>query len=206
MKQPTCAPTSAQGVYPLYFLIDAQSIILTIFASSLLFISAFGLVPTVLIIFTVFFYSIEKKYRATFFSLTRGKGLTVFNFRHGIDDETKANIIFTNSRHLWTVIEEEVRGWIEGSWSRWQDEKPSWFDEDMKGRVPLDFIPNQKDRLRENERRNLIFGIKTDTKLQNDADQLGVDTVRVRRRSVANVLDPRLRINAVAPEERIKGD
>jgi hypothetical protein len=111
-------------------------------------------IPCTVVLFAVFFFSIEKKYWGTFYSLQRGKDLTVKNFRKGNEDATKAAFAFQMSKHHWKSIEEEVRAWVVANWERWEDEKPEWFDDAMRARVPVEYIPGAGDaRRRESVRR-----------------------------------------------------
>jgi hypothetical protein len=58
------------------------------------------------------------------------------------------------SKHHWRSIEHEVKAWVEANWERWEDENPEWFDEAMRGRVPVAYIPESGDaRRRESVRR-----------------------------------------------------
>jgi hypothetical protein len=93
-------------------------------------------IPCTVVLFAVFFFSIEKKYWGTFYSLQRGKDLTVKNFREG-SDAVKAKCIYKYSKHHWQTIEEEVKAWVEANWERWEEAKPDWFDETMRARVPV---------------------------------------------------------------------
>jgi hypothetical protein len=111
------------------------------------------LIPCTVFMFAVFFFNIEKKYWGTFYSLERGKDLTVKNFREGTDD-VKAKYTFKYSKHHWKANEEEVKAWVEANWDRWEEEKPKWFDEAMRARVPVEYIPGVGDaRKRESVRR-----------------------------------------------------
>jgi hypothetical protein len=98
-------------------------------------------VPFAVVSFLIFLLSTERKYFGTFVSLQRGKDLTVQRFRDSADDASKADTIFNNSKHHWKSIEEEVRAWVEANWVRWEDEKPKWFDNGMRARVPVEYIP-----------------------------------------------------------------
>jgi hypothetical protein len=110
-------------------------------------------IPCTVVLFAVFFFSIEKKYWGTFYSLQRGKDLTVKNFREG-SDAVKAKYTFKYSKHHWKANEEEVKAWVEANWDRWEEEKPKWFDDAMRARVPVEYIPGAGDaRRRESVRR-----------------------------------------------------
>jgi hypothetical protein len=111
-------------------------------------------IPCTLVLFAVFFLIIEKKYWGTFWSSQRGKDLTVKSFREGKEDATKAAFTFQMSKHHWKAIEEEVRAWVVSNWERWENEKPNWFDDAFRARVPVEYIPGEGDaRMRESVRR-----------------------------------------------------
>jgi hypothetical protein len=117
--------------------------------------SVVGLViPLNIFSFAVFFCSIKRKYLGTFYSMQRGKDLAVQRFRDSADEASKADSVFTNSKHLWKSIEEEVRTWVEANWDRWEREEPKWFDDAMRARVPVEYIPGAGDaRRKESARR-----------------------------------------------------
>merc|ERR1711871_1696841 len=101
----------------------------------------------------IFFFTIEEKFRHTFVSTVRGKDLTIKVFRESNDDAIKSGFTFKLSKHHWKSIEEEVRGWVGANWSKWEEEKPKWLDENMRARIPVEYIPNAD--AREKERREL---------------------------------------------------
>jgi hypothetical protein len=110
-------------------------------------------IPCTVLLFAIFFFNIDKKYWGTFYSLQRGKDLTVKNFREG-SEAVKAKYTFKYSKHHWKAIEEEVKAWVEANWERWEEEKPEWFDNGMRARVPVEYIPGAGDaRRRESARR-----------------------------------------------------
>jgi hypothetical protein len=113
-----------------------------------------SVIPFAFVSFLIFLLSTERKYFGTFFSLQRGKDLTVQRFRDSSDEASKADSIFTNSKHHWESIEEEVKAWVNANWDRWEEEKPKWFENGMRARVPVEYIPESGDaRRRENVRR-----------------------------------------------------
>jgi hypothetical protein len=110
-------------------------------------------IPCTVVLFAVFFLTIKRKYLGTFYSLQRGKDLTVQSFRGGTDT-IKAVFTLKRSKHHWKSIEKEVRAWVEASWKEWEEEKPEWFDEAMRASVPVEYIPEAEDaRRRESVRR-----------------------------------------------------
>ena len=117
---------------------------------------AFVLLSSVAAMLAVFFFTIEARYLKTFLGNKRGKELTVERFRCTTDDTTRSDAIFVNSRHHWKSIEEEVKGWMEMSWQKWDEEKPKWLDGTMRARIPLDLIPSATERVKERIRRGSI--------------------------------------------------
>jgi hypothetical protein len=110
-------------------------------------------VPLTLLCFAVFLWNIERKYLGTFFSLQKGKDLTVEGFKKFSEDATKASFSLIISKHHWTSIKKEVRAWVEVNWERWEEEKPKWLDEGMRARIPVEYIPTVEARSREKGRR-----------------------------------------------------
>jgi len=119
--------------------------------------AAWYIIPATVIALLIFFLTIERKYIKTFFSFTRGKDLTVRGFREGKTDLGKAVYSFNISRKHWSSIEEEVKGWVEASWTTWEEEKPKWLDAEMRMRIPVEFIPTIKAKKRERRRRATIM-------------------------------------------------
>jgi hypothetical protein len=109
-------------------------------------------IPCTAVLLAFFFFNIEKEYWGTFYSWQRGQDLTVKNFREG-SDAGKANYTFLSSKHHWKANEMEVRAWVEANWDRWAEEKPDWFDEAMRARVPVEYIPGAASRRKESIRR-----------------------------------------------------
>ena len=74
-------------------------------------------------------------------------------FLEGESDKTRMKV-FTASRHQWVSIEKEIKKWVELNWAKWEEEKPDWFTDVMKAKIPVDFIPADGDeRRRESIRR-----------------------------------------------------
>jgi len=42
---------------------------------------------------------------------------------------------------------------VEANWSRWNTEKPKWFDNFVRQKLPIDLIPSARDRAHEKQRR-----------------------------------------------------
>jgi hypothetical protein len=106
--------------------------------------------------FAVFFFNIERKYLHTFWSTKRSKDMSMSYFLEGESDEMRFGVLWT-SRHHWVSIEGEVKKWVGLNWAKWEEEKPDWFTDVMKAKVPVDFIPSDADaRGRESVRRASI--------------------------------------------------
>ena len=61
------------------------------------------------------------------------------HFLSGESDKIKFGVLW-NSRHHWVSIEGEIKKWIELNWAKWEEEKPDWFTDVMKAKVPVEFI------------------------------------------------------------------
>jgi hypothetical protein len=110
-------------------------------------------IPITTLCFAVFFLNIEKKYWHTFWSIQRGKDLTMAYFLEGESDKMKFESL-KRSRHHWVSIEGEIKTWVGLNWAKWEEEQPEWFTVVMKDKVPVDFIPADGDaRRRESVRR-----------------------------------------------------
>jgi len=53
-------------------------------------------------------------------------------------------------------MEGDIKLWVHENWRRWEQEEPKWFDENLRARIPVEWIPVAKDRVRESERRRSI--------------------------------------------------
>jgi hypothetical protein len=141
-------------------------------------------IPCIVVLFAVFFCNIEKKYWGTFYSLQRGKDLTVKNFKEG-SDAVKAKYTFKYSKHHWEANEKKVKAWVEANWVRWEEEKPKWFDDAMRARVPVEYIPGAGDaRKRESVRRASVGADAV-------GGQAGALRASIRRASVGGADDGR---------------
>jgi hypothetical protein len=101
----------------------------------------------------IFFLNIESKYLHTFWSTQKSRDKTMEHFLSGESDKIKFGVLW-NSRHHWVSIEGEIKKWIELNWAKWEEEKPDWFTDVMKAKVPVDFIPQDGDaRRKESVRR-----------------------------------------------------
>ena len=101
-------------------------------------------VPTILALKVFFFSIIKKEYRKTFWTLKRGKDVSIGHMESS-EDSVRALIFIKNRRH-WKSIEGKVEEWVRENWERWMEEKPEWLNDNMKARIPPNMIPNINDR------------------------------------------------------------
>jgi hypothetical protein len=147
---------------------------------------AVSFIPLAAVSFFVFTFIIERQYLSTFFSTQRGKDYTIMNFRNG-DDSVKAKYIFKMTKHHWISIEEEVKAWVEANWEQWENEKPEWFTDTIKAKVPVEYIPITGDaRRRESLRRTSVdveaeggLGGALKASIRRASVGVGEDVVRV---------------------------
>jgi hypothetical protein len=101
----------------------------------------------------------------------------------------------------------EVRAWVEANWDRWEEEKPEWFDEAMRARVPVEYIPGAGDaRRRESARRASV-----DAEAEGGLAGASRNTRRASiggdgGRDISAVGGWKYKVNSVAPIEDEDGD
>ncbi|GMH79600.1 hypothetical protein TrST_g7876 [Triparma strigata] len=76
----------------------------------------------------------NKEFRKTFYSIETGKQHAAKLFFEG-NDLIKANSFRSHSSY-WKEFEEPLQIWLDEGWSSWEDEKPDWFTEAWRKRVP----------------------------------------------------------------------
>ena len=88
--------------------------------------------------------------------------MTMAYFLEGESDAIKFEVL-GSSRHHWVSIEGEVKKWVKLNWAKWEEEKPEWFTDVIKSRVPVDFIPADGDaRRKESVRRASVDAVAED--------------------------------------------
>ena len=40
---------------------------------------------------------------------------------------------------------------VEATWSKWEEEKPKWLDENIRTNIPVDYIPNVAEKKKRKE-------------------------------------------------------
>jgi hypothetical protein len=99
-----------------------------------------GLEAGFVLFFAIFIAMINKKCVRTFFSPMTGKQFNHQRFREASSDRAKF-FIFTNHPSYYGSIKGEVKEWVRENWDIWNEERPEWFTERLKARVPNDMIP-----------------------------------------------------------------
>jgi hypothetical protein len=169
--------------------------------------TAMVLNPFVTVCFATFFLNINKEFWKTFFSTQRGIDYSMSYFVDGESDEVKFQV-FKKSRRHWVSIKSDIHKWVELNWAKWEREQPEWFTDQLKAKVPVEFIPAAGDaRMRESARRASI-----------DADAegglIGAFRASFRRASfrgadggdITGVGGGKTRVSSVVPMEDEDGD
>lgn len=104
------------------------------------------------LIFLIFFFNTEKRFRRTFYSSETAIDLVVRNFRAAKEEAEKARI-FGNTHHYYDPIEDELKQWISENWYSWVKSKPAWFDEALRESIPMNLIPSDYAKKKERSAR-----------------------------------------------------
>ena len=100
----------------------------------------------------------KKNFRSTFWSMETGNEWVQSYFIQGGSDDIKMNVL-TKNRAKWKAIEPQVREWVREGWMRWEREKPDWFTDNWKAKVPADWVPTEgKEEWKASVRRRSIAG------------------------------------------------
>ena len=103
----------------------------------------------------------KKQFRSTFWSMETGNEWIQAFFLQGGSDDIKA-MVLTKNRAKWKAIEPQVKEWVGEGWMGWERDKPDWFTDNWKSRVPVDWVPKEgkaeHKRAKESERRRSIAG------------------------------------------------
>jgi hypothetical protein len=163
---------------------------------------ASSFIPITALCFAVFFLNIERKYLHTFWSTQKSKDYSMAYFLEGESDAIKF-LVLASSRHHWVSIEGEIKKWVESNWAKWEEEKPDWFTDVMKAKVPVEFIPTDGDaRRRESVRRASVDA-------EADGGLVGAVRASIRRASVGGadggdiigVGGGKAKVSSVVPDE-----
>jgi len=97
-----------------------------------------------LICFAVVVSLMDRKYWRTFIDFTSGADFFCDTyFRQGEDDAQRSAILNCN-QNIWNRVEDDVKEWVKAGWWTWEEEKPSWFTEAWKKRVPEGWVPEEE--------------------------------------------------------------
>ncbi|GMH52313.1 hypothetical protein TrST_g7443 [Triparma strigata] len=98
-----------------------------------------GLGISLMLLFGTFLLLMNKEYRDSFFSMETGQQMARKNFLEGTDP-MKADLFF-NHKIYWLPIREKAAAWLQEGWTTWEDDKPDWFTDVWKSRIPADMKP-----------------------------------------------------------------
>ena len=63
-------------------------------------------------------------------------------FLQGGSDDIKKNVMKYNLAKS-KAIEPQVKGWVREGWMGWERDKPDWFNDNWKHKVPADWVPKE---------------------------------------------------------------
>lgn len=176
--------------------------------------ACYVLLPLTLALKFTFFAVINKKYRKTFWSLKRGRDVTVGHMDSN-EDSVKA-LVFIKNRYHWIGIQDKVEKWVRENWMRWIEEEPEWLNDNMKARIPSYMIPNIDDRAKiedfqRQRRRSSIMSVGPEgERRMSILDLLETYPTERRRRSTSHLSfgkkrrrrSTKKRIKKIAPEDQ----
>jgi hypothetical protein len=93
-----------------------------------------------LFFFVIFLVLMKKKYRKTFFSFETGCEWAVSFFLKGDTDAKRVKPLRLNKKK-WKIIRPQMKEFVLENWEGWEEEKPEFFTEAFKKRVPDDMLP-----------------------------------------------------------------
>ena len=99
-----------------------------------------GLEVSFIVFFTIFAYTIERKYISTFFSTMTAKQYNIQLYHDATTDRMKSAILGCHSSY-YESIRGEIGQWVRENWETWNEEQPEWFTDRVKASVPKDMIP-----------------------------------------------------------------
>ena len=57
------------------------------------------------------------------------------------DESIKAGAAFNCHESHTASVRDDVKVWVHANWYRWEEEKPAWWTDAMKGSIPNDMLP-----------------------------------------------------------------
>jgi hypothetical protein len=121
----------------------------------------------------------------TFTSTLTGHEMARQIFQAGKSDYIKSGVLYYNYM-LWLDIRPDVKKWIADNWWKWEVEKPKWFHDVFKSRVPLDMVPPEVIKEKKAAKLNELNSSKSSSK------QIAVVMAGVRRMSSKELKTPAL--------------
>jgi hypothetical protein len=97
-----------------------------------------------IVFFAIFLFVINKKYVGTFFSTMTAKQFRIKSFYEAKTDQMKMNI-FKLHPSYYERIRPQVAEWLRDNWDILNEERPDWFTERLKARVPKDMVPRREE-------------------------------------------------------------
>lgn len=142
--------------------------------------------------FAFFFKYINQQYVNTFYSTKSGNEFVMDFFQKHDDDEYKL-LVFTNNRHKWKKIEDDVIKWVNGKISEWNEEQPEWWDAQAKASIP-NWVVTDPENLRSirspnvisQRRKSSIFTSTLSSLSSQNYDQKAEKAKTQRRKTLAN--------------------
>ena len=113
-----------------------------------------------LVFFAIFVGALAKKYRVTFFSTITAKNFRVKTFCEATTDIQKFDLLKCHPSY-YESIRGDVEHWVRDNYETWNEEKPDWFTERVRQRIPKDMIPEsevkKKGEARKEKKRNSVI-------------------------------------------------
>jgi hypothetical protein len=102
-----------------------------------------GLVGAWLLSFGAFLALIDPAYIKSFFSRKTGSDWSKSYFLDNDEDRIKM-FIHGQNRLLWKDIRGDVKAYTLANWERWEADEPEWFNDNFKGSVDDDMVPDER--------------------------------------------------------------
>ena len=142
-----------------------------IFASSSDLWALIGVLEaTFVVCFAIFVANMAKKYRSTFFSTVTGKKYNHNNFRNATEDSAKFSFVFGTHPSYWADFRDEVEAWLGENYGTWILEKPEWFTESKRSKIPVDMLPKDDEDVLESNRVNGQMRSRSSADIAKEAD------------------------------------
>lgn len=88
------------------------------------------------------YLTINGGFGATFWGTGKGTEYIKDLFMKHTDDELRKEIFYYN-KQIWVDIREDVKSWVMRNWRRWERERPEWFNDNFKEKIPNDMKPER---------------------------------------------------------------